>query len=93
VEFALCKEDMDKINELVKLGEDTYDWSSPGKIKLALKSETSWFFANKIIQLFFIRLQENLQKISNVEFFLKQFLGENKCSKYFQSRFCFFSCF
>jgi len=31
VEFALCKEDMDKINELVKLGEDTYDWSSPGK--------------------------------------------------------------
>jgi hypothetical protein len=31
VEFALCKEDIDKINELVKLGEDTYDWSSPGK--------------------------------------------------------------
>jgi hypothetical protein len=40
VEFALCKEDMDKINELVKLGEDTYDWSSPGKTKnLALKSK------------------------------------------------------
>jgi hypothetical protein len=58
VEFALCKEDMDKINELVKLGEDTYDWSSPGK-KFALKSETPWFFTNKIIQLFFKKSSKN----------------------------------